>query len=89
MLSVWLLRMNYLCKKSFVMDNILIQPTSDKAYQLIKELEELQIIKVITKPAKSKQKLSEKYRGKMSSSFAAKLKRNINKSRKEWEERDI
>ena len=44
------------------MDTLLIQLTNHKAAKLIQDLEDLQIIKVISK-SPSKEKLSDKFRG--------------------------
>lgn len=69
------------------MDTLLIQPTSEKAYRLIKELEDLHLIKVIKRDNKLKplQKLSEKYAGKLPADIADDLQRHVTQSRNEWD----
>jgi hypothetical protein len=67
------------------MDTLLIEVTSQKAYNLIKELEALSIIRILKKRAKPKQKLSEKYAGKLPADVADKMQREIAQSRNEWE----
>jgi hypothetical protein len=45
------------------MDTLLIEVTSQKAYQLLRQLEELHIIRVLKKRSANKLKPSEKYSG--------------------------
>ncbi len=73
------------------MDTLLIELTNQKAYKLIQELEELHILRVLkkNKSTKKKEKLSEKYAGKLSPDVAAKMQQYIKKSRKEWSQRGI
>jgi hypothetical protein len=67
------------------MQTLLIEVTNQKAYKLLKELEALHIIRVLKKSAKPKQKLSEKYAGKLPADIAEKLQREVAQSRNEWE----
>jgi hypothetical protein len=67
------------------MDILTIQITNNKAYKLLKDLEELKIIKVLKSNVSSKQKLSEKYAGKMSSDVADNLQKHVKEIRKEWQ----
>lgn len=71
------------------METLLVQINDRKAYKLLKDLEDLQIIKVIKKNIRSKQKLSEKYAGKLPSDVAVKLQKHTTKSRNEWGDRNI
>jgi hypothetical protein len=68
------------------MDNtLLIQVTNQKALNLLHELEELNLIKVLKEnlsPATSK--LSEKYKGIISKEQAQALNEHIKQMRKEW-----
>ena len=50
-----------------VMETVLIQINNNKAYKLLEDLEDLQIIKVLKKSIQPQQKLSEKYAGKLPS----------------------
>jgi len=69
------------------MDTLLIEVTNKKAYQLLKQLEELHIIRVLRKKVAGKLKPSEKYSGTLAltdeeySSFHE----HIKQSRNEWE----
>ena len=71
------------------MQTVLLQITNEKAYQLLEDLEALEIIKVLKKSSEPKQKLSDKYKGKLPSKVAEELQEYVSKSRKEWDNRDI
>ena len=45
------------------METVLIQINNSKAYKLLEDLEDLQILKVLNKSIVPQQKLSEKYKG--------------------------
>jgi len=66
------------------METVLIQINNNKAYRLLEELGNLQIIKVLKKSIKSKQKLSEKYAGKLPADIADDLQNYVAQSRNEW-----
>jgi hypothetical protein len=67
------------------METLIIQITHHKALQLLQNLEELHLIRVIKKNVNPEQKLSEKYAGKLSSDTAEQLQQYIVESREEWE----
>jgi len=71
------------------METLLIQVTNPKAMGMINELEELHLIKILKSNVQSQQKLSEKYRGKLSGDVADELQEYVKQSRNEWNERDI
>ena len=71
------------------METVLIQINNSKAYRLLEDLEDLQIIRVLTKSIQQDQKLSEKYAGKLPSDVADELQDYITQSRNEWTNRDI
>jgi hypothetical protein len=71
------------------METLLVQIKNDKAYKLLEELEEMQIIKVLKKNILPKQKLSEKYAGKLPADIADELQNDVTQSRKEWNNRSI
>ena len=71
------------------METVLIQINNSKAYKLLKDLEDLHIIKVLDNTENPKQKLSEKYAGKLPSSVAEELQNYVNESRAEWNKRNI
>ena len=71
------------------MDTLLIQVTNQKAIGLLHELEELHLIKVLKENVQPKQRLSEKYAGKLPSDIADELQLYISKSREEWNDRSI
>jgi hypothetical protein len=73
------------------METILIQLNNNKAYQLLKDLEELNIIKLLRQPLEDKQTRSKKYSGKLNLSdneFNA-FQNHITESRNEWENKNI
>jgi hypothetical protein len=66
-------------------NTMLIQVTNQKAVGLLHELEELNLIKVLQENLpRTKQKLSEKYRGSISKDTAEKLNEHIKQMRREW-----
>jgi len=65
-------------------NTMLIQVTNQKAVGLLHELEELNLIKVLQENLpRTKQKLSEKYRGSISKDTAEKLNEHIKQMRRE------
>jgi len=71
------------------METVLVQITNNKAYKLLEDLEDLDIIKVINKSINSQQKLSEKYAGKLPTDVAEELQNQVSHSRKEWNDQSI
>ena len=71
------------------METVLIQINNSKAYKLLEDLEDLQIIKVLKKTMEPQQKLSEKYAGKLPSELADELQNYVTQSRNEWNNRSI
>jgi len=69
------------------METVLLQINNNKAYKILEDLEDLDIIKVLKKSTVPKQKLSEKYAGKLPSNIADELQDYITKSRSEWNNR--
>lgn len=66
-------------------NTMIIQLTNQKAAGLIRELEELHLIKVIKENiAPAKTKLSEKYKGMISKEESRQLNDHINQMRNEW-----
>ena len=72
-----------------IMETVLIQINNSKAYKLLEDLEDLHIIKVLTKSIQVEEKLSEKYAGKLPSDVADELQEYITQSRNEWANRNI
>jgi hypothetical protein len=66
------------------MKTILIQIKDNKVYKLLEDLEDLNIIKILKKNVDSKEKLSEKYAGKLSSEVADEMQEYVKQSRNEW-----
>ncbi|MBU3662132.1 MAG: hypothetical protein FGM41_02915 [Bacteroidetes bacterium] len=66
------------------METILIQIHDVKAYKLLEDLEDLNILKVLKKNLAPTQKLSEKYAGKLTSDVVDELHNYVTQSRKEW-----
>lgn len=71
------------------METVLIQINNKKAYKLLEDLEDLHIIKVLKKSIQPKEKLSEKYAGKLPDEVAEKLQNEVTQSRNEWNNRSI
>ncbi|WP_421775375.1 hypothetical protein [Gracilimonas sp.] len=74
------------------METIKIQIKDRKALKILKELEDLDILKVLSADDAglvSKEKLSDKYAGALSSDTAQKMHNYVNESREEWDDRDI
>lgn len=71
------------------METVLVQINDNKAYKLLEDLEDLQIIKVLKKSTVQNQKLSEKYAGKLPPEVADELQEYVTKSREEWNSHSI
>ncbi|MBK9249256.1 MAG: hypothetical protein IPM69_14360 [Ignavibacteria bacterium] len=71
------------------METVLLQINNAKAYKLLEDLEDLDIITVLQKSSQSSQKLSEKYAGKLPSDIAEALQQFVTQGRKEWNDRSI
>jgi len=71
------------------METVLVQINNKKAYRLLEDLEDLQIIKVLSKHEQPAQKLSEKYAGKLPVGIADELQNYVAQSRDEWNNRGI
>ena len=71
------------------METVLVQITNIKAYKLLEDLEDMQIIKVLKKSIIPQQKLSDKYAGKLPSEVADELQKYVTKSRDEWNSHNI
>ncbi len=69
------------------MDTIKVQLLNLKALPLLKQLEELNLIKLMddSNPLVSSQKLSEQFRGKLSSKTVDALQKYVTQSRNEWD----
>ena len=71
------------------MEPVLVQINNNKAYKLLEDLEDLNILKVLKKSSMPTQKLSEKYAGKLPLEIAEELQNYVTESRKEWNNRNI
>ena len=67
------------------MDTVIIQLTTPKTMKLIRELEELHLLRVLKKNISTKMRLSDKYAGKLPISVAEDLQKHIEQSRNEWD----
>ncbi len=67
------------------METVTVELINQKALKLLKDLEELNLIRVSETTAVPKQKLSEQFRGKLSNETAEELHRHVIESRNEWE----
>lgn len=71
------------------METVLVQINNKKAYKLLAELENLNLIKVLKEDIQPRQKLSEKYAGKLPSDLADDLQNYVAESRTEWGKSNI
>ena len=71
------------------METVLVQINNKKAYKLLAELENLNLIKVLKEDIQPMQKLSEKYAGKLPSDLADDLQNYVAESRTEWGKSNI
>ena len=71
------------------METVLVQIKNKKAYKLLRNLEDLHIIKLIKKKHSGDQKLSDKYRGALSGKVADELHEYVDQSRSEWDKNSI
>ena len=71
------------------METVLLQINNNKAYRILEDLEDLNLIKVLNKSVEPLQKLSEKYAGKLPPEVADKLQDYVTKSRTEWNSHNI
>lgn len=70
------------------MGTIEIQILNNKALKLLRQLEDLQLVRIVRKHKKKEQTLSEKYAGKLPAEVAEDVQKYIARSRDEWK-RDI
>jgi hypothetical protein len=71
------------------METVLVEISNNKAYKLLENLEELQVLRVLKKTILPQKKLSEKYAGKLPSTIADELQNYVTQSRNEWNDRTI
>ncbi len=60
------------------METIVVQITNKKAYRLLEDLEDLQLIKLLKVSEVPKQKLSDKYAGKLPEDLVNQLQNHMN-----------
>ena len=70
------------------METLTIELYNSSARKLLKDLEDLNILRVVKKKSSKPKNLADKFAGKISKKTATEMQINIDKSRKEWE-RDI
>ncbi len=66
------------------MQTILIELTNDKALNLLREMEALNLIKLVS-AGTEREDLADKYFGKLSNQVAEEAQEYIKKSREEWD----
>jgi hypothetical protein len=71
------------------METVLLQINDNKAYKLLEDLEDLNIIKVLERKVQPAQKLSEKYAGKLPTDIADELQNYVAESRNQWNRKSI
>lgn len=67
------------------MNTIRVQVIDEKAYQLLRDLEELNLIRILEEPSKPEENISQTLAGKLSKEAASQLQKNIEKGRDEWD----
>ena len=85
--------LDYICEKIFelrvrknwLMETMLIELTNQKAAKLLKDLEDLKLIRVLKKESAAPVKLSGKYRGILSEKQGRALNKHIQEMRNEWD----
>jgi len=70
------------------METLTIQVTNLKAYQVLKDLEELDLIRVLDKKPDTSEKRSAKYRGKLDGHVAEEMQEYVAKGREEWNDKN-
>jgi hypothetical protein len=63
------------------METVLVQINNGKAYRFLEDLEDLHIITVLKKTTQPRQKLSEKYAGKLPPDVADELQNHVRQGR--------
>lgn len=71
------------------METITLQINNLKAYKLLEDLEDLNLIKVISRESRSSENLSDKYFGVIPKEVAKEMQDFVTESRNEWQSRDI
>lgn len=69
------------------MQTILVQINSDKALKLLQDLEDLNILKLLSSESNDND-LSQRYGGKLKSKVAEDLQNYVSESRTEWERKN-
>ena len=67
------------------METLLIEVRDQKGMALLRDLEALQIIRVITKESTNQPKAATRFAGKLSAATASELAKHIEQSRDEWD----
>ena len=72
--------------KLLIMESITVRPKSEKAIQLLHDLEQLDILEIISKGSEeSRKSFSDKYRGIITPEQGADLHKHIEEMRNEWD----
>lgn len=66
------------------METIIVELTHNKALQLLQDLEDMKIIRLLKSNRTAKDKLSDKYRGILSKAEGKALNQHIHEMRSEW-----
>lgn len=66
------------------METVLVQINNNKAYRLLENLEDLNILKVLRKSTLPQKKLSEKYKGVFTKEDAKNFNEHTQTMREEW-----
>lgn len=71
------------------METLTIELRHKKAYDLLRDLEVMDIIKVIARNEQVPQKISERFAGKLSDKTASALQNHISDNRNTWDKSNI
>ncbi|HMV45080.1 MAG TPA: hypothetical protein PK079_17385 [Leptospiraceae bacterium] len=71
------------------MQTILIQVTNEKAYKILADLEDLNLLKILKQMDTIPKKLSQKYAGKLDSTIIDEFQKFVQNGRNEWNNASI
>ncbi|MFY8036181.1 MAG: hypothetical protein ACOVMQ_03380 [Cyclobacteriaceae bacterium] len=67
------------------METVTIELLNEKAYGLLKDLEDLHLIRLVENDHKSNTSLSDQFEGKLSNEAADSMRKHVEQVRQEWD----
>ncbi len=67
------------------METVTIELLNEKAYGLLKDLEDLHLIRLVENDHKSNASLSDRFEGKLSNEAADAMRKHVEQVRQEWD----